>query len=131
MKKNVIFIVSFLVLIFVIFLINIYKPIKILQDTKQVEEIRIYDIDSEKSVDISDKDKINTYVTEVKKLEFKKSKPVGNSSARGLVIIFIDESGNTIDTLYTSEKGLIYHHWLVNIIKGANPYEILLTEFNN
>ena len=128
-KKNVI-IVSFLVLIFVMFLINIYKPIKILQNTERVVQITIYDYHSEKAVIISETDKVNTYVNLIKNLEFKKSKLVGNSSATGVILIFRDENGNTIDTLYTSENELIHHHWLVNIIKGTNPYDMVISDFN-
>ncbi len=120
----------FLVLIFGIFLINVYKPIKMLHNTERVEQITIYDIDSERSVIISEKDKVEIYVTEIKNLEFKRTRPVGNSSATGVLTIFKDADGNTIDTLYTSEKELIYHHWLVNIRNGTNPYEMVMSKLN-
>lgn len=107
-----------------------YKPIKMLHNNERVEQITIYDIDSEKSVHISDEYKIKTYVNELKNLKIKKRKPVGNSSATGLMLHFRDGNGDTIDTLYTSEKELIYHHWLVNIIDGENPYEKIILEFN-
>jgi len=48
------------------------------------------------------------------------------SPVRAIAII---ENGDTIDTIYVSKENLIYHHWLVKIIDGINPYEELILKF--
>ena len=103
---------------------------KILNDTERAEVINVYDISTEKSIDITEQDKIEKYVNALKNLKLKKIKLVGNSSAKGIIIILKDEDGDVIDTLYLSEKELVYHNWLVRITDGINPYEELVEELN-
>lgn len=131
MKKKRTFIILILLVIFVMVLIDTFRPIKISIDTERVEEINIYDIGSEKSVDISDKEKIEEYSREINNLQVKKKKLVSNSSADGIIIIPKDKAGNVMETIYLSDKDIIYHNWLVAITEGSNPYEKFIRELNN
>lgn len=130
MEKKRAFRILFLLVILVMIFAYILKPIKILIDKEKVEVINIYDIGSEKSVDINQREKIDKYVDEINGLKLKKKKVVSNSSADGIIIIAKDSDGNVMDTLYLSEKEIIYNHWLVVTEDGSNPYEKFIMELN-
>lgn len=128
MKKGNI-ITNLILIIALMMVVYVYKPRSILQGIGKVEQITLYNIGSKESIDIVDENEINNYVNRWKQMIVKKEKIVGNSSSKRLVVIFYDENGDTIDTIYISEKNLIHHHWLVRIIDGINPYEELMLKF--
>lgn len=105
------------------------KPINILSTSKKVYQIKIYNIELDKSVEISDKKDIDIYVKKLKKLKVKRDKLIGNYRAKGFNLILKDESGNTIDSLYMSENEIIYNHFIVEILSGDNFYEDLYIDF--
>lgn len=108
----------------------ISKPVYILDNKDKAVQITLYNIEKEAFIEIIDKNKIEELINKLENIQIKKYKLVGNSSIEELQIIFYDKNGNTtIDTLFLSDKKIVYHHWLSKIVSGTNPYEELISEF--
>lgn len=122
-KRNSISLGIFILVTVVILTVYINKPINILKGSKEVEVVKIYDIDSKRSKDLSSISEINKLINNVKNASFKREKLVGNSSAEGSIISFYDINGDVIDTIYTLDENFIYHHWKVRLIGETNPFE--------